>query len=130
MTVKCHSFELNLRFPIPIEAIKTASGQKIAEIRSKLWGAGTVNNSNQSNSVQSISWWARTVRKEYLSIFMKKIRLNFDNSKELSPKLQPFGRPNDHLQNVTKSKISSFKNGKHNGNEQELELIIGSISGE
>uniref|UniRef100_A0A095CAD7 Autophagy-related protein 2 n=1 Tax=Schistosoma haematobium TaxID=6185 RepID=A0A095CAD7_SCHHA len=128
MTVKCHCFELNLRFPIPIEAIKTTSGQKIAEIRSKLWGAGTVYNSNQSNSVQSISWWSRTVRKEYLSIFMKKIRLNFDNSKESSPKLQPFGRPNDHLQNVTKSKISSFRNGKHNGNEQELELIIGSIS--
>ncbi|CAI2723791.1 unnamed protein product [Schistosoma spindalis] len=129
MTVKCHSFELNLRFPIPIEAIKTTSGQKIAEIRSKLWSAGTVYNSNQSNSVQSISWWARTVRKEYLSISMKKIRLTFDNSKESSPKLQPFGRPNDHLQNVTKSKISSsFKNGKLNGNEQELELIIGSIS--
>ncbi|CAH8482967.1 unnamed protein product [Schistosoma rodhaini] len=129
MTVKCYSFELNLRFPVPIEAIKTTSGQKIPEIRSKLWSAGTVYNSNQSNSVQSISWWARTVRKEYLSIFMKKIRLTFDNSKELSSKLQPFGRSNDRLQNITKSKICSpFKIGKHNGNEQELELIIGSIS--
>ncbi|RTG89819.1 autophagy-related protein 2 [Schistosoma bovis] len=125
--------DINNDIPVTMKSghhhhVELTSGQKIAEIRSKLWGAGTVYNSNQSNSVQSISWWARTVRKEYLSIFMKKIRLNFDNSKESSPKLQPFGRPNDHLQNATKSKISSFKNGKHNGNEQELELIIGSIS--
>ncbi|CAH8460960.1 unnamed protein product [Schistosoma turkestanicum] len=129
MTVKCYSFEFNLRFPIPIETIKTTSGQKITEIRSKLWNTGTVYNANPSNSVQSISWWARTVRKEYLSIFMKKIRLTFNNSKELTPKSQLFDESNDHLQNNIKAKSSSsFKDKKHIGNEQELELVIGSLS--
>ncbi|KAK4473674.1 hypothetical protein MN116_003023, partial [Schistosoma mekongi] len=126
VTMKCHSSEFNLRFPIPVEAIKTNYGQNTADIRSKLWGCGTVYNSDQSNSVQSISWWARTLRKEYLSILLKKIRLTFNNSKESTPKLQ--FESNHHLQNITSSRSPSFRNKQSNMNEQELELVLGSIS--
>ncbi|CAH8452663.1 unnamed protein product [Heterobilharzia americana] len=129
LIIKCCSFEFNLRFPVPLEAIKGAYNQKVTEMRTKLWGCGNLYNFNQLNLIKNISWWKKTLRKEYLSLFMKKICLTINNYKDSNEKFQY--ETNDHLQNIPKSKLSSNigTNKKHTGgNEQEVELLIGSIS--
>ncbi|CAH8827720.1 unnamed protein product [Trichobilharzia szidati] len=132
LSVKCYSFEFNLHFPVPLEAIKADCGQKITEIRSKLWGTGDLHNVDQSNSIQNISWWRRTLRKEYLNVFMKKIRLTLNNNCK-NVTLKSHYESNDPLQggSLPKSKLPSSIGTNHKnsgGNEQELELLVNSIS--
>ncbi|CAH8571096.1 unnamed protein product [Dicrocoelium dendriticum] len=84
--VSCVSFEILLRFPIPLEAVSLDASHKLSDLHTKLWRMGVPVRRDESATTPSdtanhpdhtpiLAWWRRSLRPEHLRFLISKVTL-------------------------------------------------------